>query len=145
MQAIEVRDPLSKLIVGQYRKNLLEAELFGYEKGAFTGARSEGKPGLIEIAHGGTLLLDEIGELPLSLQVKLLRVLQEKEFIKVGGVKTINVDVRIIAATNQDLKRMVEDGRFREDLYYRLNIVPVTVPPLGKDLRIYRLCLIISY
>lgn len=128
------KGPFIKVNCGAIPENLMEAELFGYEKGAFTGARSEGKPGLIEVADGGTLFLDEIGELPLSLQVKLLRVLQEKEFIKVGGVKNIKVDVRIIAATNKDLKKMVKNGEFREDLYYRLNVVPVTVPPLRERL-----------
>lgn len=126
------KGPFIKVNCGAIPENLIEAELFGYEKGAFTGARSEGKPGLIEIADSGTLFLDEIGELPLSLQVKLLRVLQEKEFIKVGGVKNIKVDVRIIAATNKDLKEMVRKGEFREDLYYRLNVVPVTIPPLRE-------------
>jgi transcriptional regulator with PAS, ATPase and Fis domain len=124
--------PFIKINCGAIPENLLEAELFGYEKGAFTGARSEGKPGLIEIADKGTLLLDEISELPFSLQVKLLRVLQEREFIRVGGIKTINVDVRIIAASNKDLKELVKDGKFRQDLYYRLNVVPVTIPPLRE-------------
>lgn len=124
--------PFVKINCGAIPENLLEAELFGYEKGAFTGARSEGKPGLIEVADKGTLLLDEISELPLSLQVKLLRVLQEKEFIRVGGIKTINVDVRIIAASNKDLKELVKNGKFRQDLYYRLNVVPITIPPLRE-------------
>ncbi|HHW04023.1 MAG TPA: sigma 54-interacting transcriptional regulator [Thermoanaerobacterales bacterium] len=124
--------PFIKINCGAIPENLLEAELFGYEKGAFTGARSEGKPGLIEIADKGTLLLDEISELPFSLQVKLLRVLQEREFIRVGGIKTINVDVRIIAASNKDLKELVKEGKFRQDLYYRLNVVPVTIPPLRE-------------
>jgi len=128
------KGPFIKVNCGAIPENLIEAELFGYEKGAFTGARSEGKLGLIEVADGGTLFLDEIGEIPLSLQVKLLRVLQEKEFIKVGGIKSIKVDVRIIAATNKDLKKMVRNGEFREDLYYRLNVVPVTVPPLRERL-----------
>jgi len=126
------KGPFIKVNCGAIPENLIEAELFGYEKGAFTGARSEGKPGLIEVANGGTLFLDEIAEIPQSLQVKLLRVLQEKEFIKVGGVKNIKVDVRIIAATNKDLKQMVKNGEFREDLYYRLNVVPVTIPPLRE-------------
>jgi PAS domain S-box-containing protein len=124
--------PFIKINCGAIPENLLEAELFGYEKGAFTGARSEGKPGLIEIADKGTLLLDEISELPFSLQVKLLRVLQEREFIRVGGIKTINVDVRIIAASNKDLKELVKDGKFRQDLYYRLNVVPITIPSLRE-------------
>jgi PAS domain S-box-containing protein len=124
--------PFVKINCGAIPENLLEAELFGYEKGAFTGARSEGKPGLFEVADGGTLLLDEISELPLPLQVKLLRVLQEKEFIRVGGIKTIKVDVRIIAASNKDLKELVKEGKFRQDLYYRLNVVPITIPPLRE-------------
>jgi len=124
--------PFIKINCGAIPENLLEAELFGYEKGAFTGAKSEGKPGLIEVADKGTLLLDEISELPLSLQVKLLRVLQEKEFIRVGGIKPIKVDVRIIAASNKDLKELVKEGKFRQDLYYRLNVVPVTIPPLRE-------------
>ncbi|CAB1243463.1 sigma-54 interaction domain-containing protein [Clostridium sp. MT-14] len=122
--------PFVKLNCGAIPENLLETELFGYEKGAFTGARSEGKPGLFEIADKGTLFLDEIGEIPFILQVKLLRVLQEKEFIRVGGIKPRKVDVRIIAATNRDLKKLVEDGKFRQDLYYRLNVIPITIPPL---------------
>jgi PAS domain S-box-containing protein len=127
--------PFIKINCGAIPENLLEAELFGYEKGAFTGAKSEGKPGLIEVADKGTLLLDEISELPLSLQVKLLRVLQEKEFIRVGGIKPIKVDVRIIAASNKDLKELVKEGKFRQDLYYRLNVVPVTIPPLRERIR----------
>ncbi|NNG67857.1 sigma-54 interaction domain-containing protein [Caldanaerobacter subterraneus] len=125
-------NPFIKINCGAIPENLLEAELFGYEKGAFTGARSEGKPGLIEVADKGTLLLDEISELPLSLQVKLLRVLQEKEFIRVGGIKPIKVDVRIIAASNKDLRELVKERKFRQDLYYRLNVVPVTIPPLRE-------------
>lgn len=111
---------------------LIEAELFGYEKGAFTGANKEGKLGLFEIADGGTIFLDEIGDLPLDLQVKLLRVLQEEEITKIGGIKPIKVDVRIIAATNRNLEQMVKNNDFREDLYYRLNVVPITIPPLRE-------------
>jgi two-component system response regulator AtoC len=109
---------------------LLEAELFGYEKGAFTGAATTGKVGLFEATDGGTIFLDEIGEMGLNLQAKLLRVLQERKFRKVGGVETIEVDVRVIASTNCDLRRLVRHAGFRVDLYYRLNVVPVHVPPL---------------
>lgn len=109
--------------------NLLESELFGYEKGAFTGA-SKDKPGRFELAQGGTIFLDEIGDISAMMQVKLLRVLQEREIEHLGGTKTIQVDVRIIAATNKDLKTLVDQCKFREDLYYRLNVVPITLPPL---------------
>ncbi|MCH2204314.1 MAG: sigma-54 dependent transcriptional regulator [Lentisphaerales bacterium] len=112
-------------------ENLIESEMFGHEKGAFTGA-NERRIGRFELADGGTLLLDEIGEVPLSMQAKLLRVLQESEFERVGGNKTIKVDVRIIATTNRDLKIEVEKGNFREDLYYRLNVVPIKVPALRE-------------
>jgi two-component system NtrC family response regulator len=110
-------------------ENLLESELFGHEKGAFTGAVAT-KKGRFELADGGTLFLDEIGELSPNLQVKLLRVLQEKVFERVGGVRTISVDIRILAATNKDLQQEMQDGRFREDLYYRLNVVHIVLPPL---------------
>jgi DNA-binding NtrC family response regulator len=109
--------------------NLLESELFGYERGAFTGAVTS-KPGRFELAHDGTLFLDEIGEIPVSMQVKLLRALQEQQFERVGGIKTITVDSRLVAATNRDLKASIADGGFREDLYYRLNVVHVHLPPL---------------
>ncbi|MFM1653832.1 sigma 54-interacting transcriptional regulator [Brevibacillus sp. B_LB10_24] len=121
-----------KVNCGAIPQDLLESELFGYEAGAFTGASRFGKPGLFELADKGVLFLDEVGELPLSLQVKLLRVLQEKQIQRVGGTKSKNVDVRLIAATNRDLKEMVEQGTFREDLYYRLNVIPIYVPPLRK-------------
>ena len=112
-------------------KDLIESELFGYEKGAFTGATSE-KPGKLELAHGGTLFLDEIGDMSLETQIKLLRVIQEREFFRLGGRRPVRVDVRIIAATNQDLKKAVAEGRFREDLFYRLNVVTIHLPPLRE-------------
>src|SRR5579872_861211 len=111
--------------------NLFESELFGYEKGAFTGA-STSKPGKFELADKGSLFLDEIGDVPAPIQVKLLRVLQEREFERLGGTKTLKVDVRLIAATNKDLRAALEQGTFREDLYYRLNVVPIDIPPLRE-------------
>ncbi len=126
------RGPMVTASCGAIPEALLESELFGYEKGAFTGADRAGKPGLIELAEGGTLFLDEVGELSLSLQVKILRVLQEKEIMRVGGRRPRRVDVRIIAATNRNLKQMVKRGTFRQDLYYRLNVVPINVPPLRE-------------
>src|ERR1700726_1397903 len=112
-------------------ENLLESELFGYEKGAFTGATGS-KPGKFELADKGRLFLDEIGDLPPAIQVKLLRVLQEREFERLGGTRTVRVDVRLIAATNRDLREALEQGTFREDLYYRLNVVPIDLPPLRE-------------
>ncbi len=113
-------------------EQLLESELFGYEGGAFTGAKKEGKPGLFELAHNGTLFLDEIGELPLLLQAKLLRAIQEKEIVRVGSTVPIKINIKIVAATNRDLCEMVKNGTFREDLYYRLMVVPIQVPPLRE-------------
>lgn len=115
-------------------KDLLESELFGYEPGSFTGALKEGKIGKFEHANGGTLLLDEIGEMPLSLQSKLLRVLQENELERVGGLKTIKLDVRVICSTNQNIEELVENGEFRRDLYYRINVVDINIPPLRERL-----------
>lgn len=115
---------------GAIPEPLIESELFGYEPGAFTGANKEGKKGLFEEADGGTLFLDEIGEMPLNLQVKLLKAIQEHEIQRVGGTRPIQVDTRIIAATNKDLEKMVEEGTFREDLFYRLNVIPIYIPPL---------------
>lgn len=113
-------------------EQLLESELFGYEEGAFTGAKREGKVGLFELAQNGTLFLDEIGDLPLLLQVKLLRAIQEKSFMRVGGTETISINARIIAATHRNLTQMVKDMTFREDLYYRLAVVPIYLPPLRE-------------
>jgi two-component system response regulator AtoC len=121
--------PFIKINCAAIPKTLMESELFGYEKGAFTGAVGA-KPGRFELAHGGTLFLDEIGEIPVEMQVKLLRVLQESEFERVGGIKTIKVDVRLVTATNRDLLQDIAAGSFREDLYYRLNVVPIHIPPL---------------
>ena len=114
--------------------NLIESELFGYEKGSFTGAMNSGKEGLFKEAHGGTFFLDEVGELSMVLQAKLLRVLQEGVIRKIGGSKEENVDIRIIAATNRNLEEMIKQGKFREDLYYRLNVIPIIIPPLRERL-----------
>ncbi|MFZ5647454.1 MAG: sigma 54-interacting transcriptional regulator [Bacillota bacterium] len=124
--------PFVKVNCAAMPDNLLESEFFGYEEGAFTGAKKSGKPGKFELAHKGTLFLDEVGDMSLQLQSKLLRVLQEKEFERVGGIKTLRVDVRIIAATNRDIEKLMEEGKFREDLYYRLNVISIRVPPLRE-------------
>lgn len=124
--------PFITVNCGAIPESLIESELFGYERGAFTGSRIEGKKGLFEAAQKGTIFLDEISELPLNLQVKLLQVIQDREFTRVGGVNRIPVDVRIISATNKDLHLLVKSGKFREDLYYRLNVVPINVPPLRE-------------
>jgi Nif-specific regulatory protein len=121
--------PFIKINCAALPQTLLESELFGHEKGAFTGAATT-KKGRFELADGGSLFLDEIGDLPLDLQSKLLRVLQERSFERVGGTRTVEVDVRIITATHQDLESAIAQGRFREDLYYRLNVVPILLPPL---------------
>jgi DNA-binding NtrC family response regulator len=121
--------PFIKINSTAIPENLLESELFGYEKGAFSGATTS-KPGKFELADKGTLFLDEIGDVPATIQVKLLRVLQEREFERLGGTKTLKVDVRLVAATNRDLRAALEEGTFREDLYYRLNVVPIDMPPL---------------
>ncbi|MCX7025348.1 MAG: sigma-54 dependent transcriptional regulator [Spirochaetes bacterium] len=128
--------PFVPINLGALPESLAESELFGYEKGAFTGADSR-KPGFFELAHGGTLFLDEIGELPLNLQVKLLRAVQERKISRLGGGKAIPVDARIVAATNRNLEQEVREGRFREDLYYRINVVRIQLPPLrdrGQDI-----------
>lgn len=124
--------PFIKVNCGAIPESLLESELFGYESGAFTGANKTGKAGIFELANDGTLFLDEIGELPVHLQVKLLRVLQEKEFMRIGGQKTIKFNGRIITASNRDLESMVTEGTFREDLFFRLNVIPIVVPPLRE-------------
>ena len=121
--------PLVAVNCGAIPEELLESELFGHEKGAFTGATRQ-RMGRFELAHGGTIFLDEIGDMSPSLQVKVLRVIQEKQFERIGGVKTIDVDVRIICATNQDLEKAIAEKKFREDLYYRINVIPIHLPPL---------------
>ena len=128
-QSSRKQGPFIKINCAAIPKTLMESELFGYEKGAFTGATSS-KPGRFELADGGTLFLDEIGEIPVEMQVKLLRAIQESEFERVGGLKTIKVDVRLITATNRDLEAEIARGNFREDLFYRLNVVPLRIPPL---------------
>jgi PAS domain S-box-containing protein len=122
--------PFIRINCAAIPKDLLESELFGYEGGAFTGARAAGKPGKFELAHHGTVFLDEIGDLPLAMQPKLLRVLEEKEFERIGGTSLIRADFRFIAASNQNLDEMVAQGRFRKDLFYRLNVIPLHLPPL---------------
>lgn len=124
--------PFVTINCGAIPENLIESELFGYEKGAFTGAQDKGKVGKFELADGGTIFLDEIGELPVHLQVKLLHVLQNKRFERVGGNKTISCDVRVIAATNRDLEAMIKEKKFRSDLYYRLSVIPIKIPPLRQ-------------
>lgn len=130
-RSLRARKPFVKVNCAAIPETLLESELFGHEKGAFTNAVAR-KPGRFELANGGTIFLDEIGEMSIGMQSKLLRVVQEKEFERVGGTQTIKVDVRIIAATNQDLMRAIREGRFREDLYYRLSVVPIMLPPLRE-------------
>jgi len=136
-RAIHEESPRSKhpfiaINCGAIPEALIESELFGYEKGAFTGAHAKGKPGKFELANKGTIFLDEIGTMPLYLQVKLLRVLQTREIDKVGGTEAIPIDVRVIAATNNNLEQMVADGTFRQDLYYRLHVIPIQIPPLRE-------------
>jgi len=126
------KGPLIKINCGAIPENLLESEFFGYEPGAFSGASRKGKIGLFELANGGILFLDEIGDMPLGLQVKLLRVLQDKEITRVGGIRPIKVDIRIITGTNRNLNEMILNRQFRQDLYYRLNVVPIRVPALRE-------------
>lgn len=126
------KGPLIEVNCGAIPEHLLESELFGYEGGSFTGAKREGKPGLIELADNGTLFLDEIGEMPLNLQVKLLKVIQDKTFNRIGGTKVIKVNFRLVTATNRNLKNLIEQKKFREDLFYRLNVVNLHIPPLRE-------------
>ncbi|MCO5388214.1 MAG: sigma-54 factor interaction domain-containing protein [Desulfosporosinus sp.] len=126
-----------KINCGAIPENLLESELFGYETGAFTGANKEGKAGYFEFVNKGTLFLDEIGDLPKNMQVKLLNVIQDQKVTRVGGVKPREIDVRILAATNKNLEEMVMHGLFREDLYYRLNVLPITIPPCEREEKTY--------
>jgi transcriptional regulator with PAS, ATPase and Fis domain len=133
------KKPFIAVNCGAIAENLIQSELFGYVDGAFTGARRGGQPGKFEQASGGTLFLDEIGEMPLAAQVNLLRVLDEKEVVRVGGKKPVPVDVRVVAATNRDMEAMVEEGKFRQDLYYRLHVVPLELPALcerGDDVQL---------
>ncbi len=124
--------PFIRINCAAIPKDLLESEVFGYEKGAFTGASAEGKPGKFELAHRGSIFLDEVGDLPLEMQPKLLRVLEDKEFERVGGTSVIRADFRLIAASNQNLEEMVAAGRFRRDLFYRLDVIPLHIPPLRE-------------
>lgn len=126
------KSPFIELNCGAIPENLLESELFGYESGSFTGAKKHGKTGLIELAQNGTLFLDEIGELPLNLQVKLLKVIQDKTFNRIGGTKSIKINFRLITATNRNLKELIKQKKFREDLFYRLNVVSINIPPLRE-------------
>ncbi|MBM6839080.1 sigma 54-interacting transcriptional regulator, partial [Clostridium saudiense] len=131
--------PFIAINCGAIPESLLESELFGYVKGAFSGANANGRIGKFELANRGVIFLDEIGDMPLYLQVKLLRVLQEKTVVRIGSNKLTSLDIRIVAATNKDLKELVRKGKFREDLYYRLNVIPIEVPALrerGKDLNL---------
>ena len=127
--------PFVRINCAAIPRDLLESELFGYERGAFTGARSDGKPGKFELAHQGTIFLDEVGDLPLEMQPKLLRAIEDNEFERVGGTKIIRSNFRVIAATNQNLEKMLADGRFRKDLFYRLNVIPLHILPLRERKR----------
>jgi transcriptional regulator with PAS, ATPase and Fis domain len=124
--------PYVKVNCAAIPDNLLESELFGYAGGAFTGAKREGKPGKFELAQNGTIFLDEIGDMDMNMQVQLLRVLQEKELERVGGTKPIKLNIRVVAATNRNLEELIKEGKFRQDLYYRLNVIEVKIPPLRE-------------
>ena len=126
------KNPFVKINCAAIPDTLMESELFGYEKGAFSGANAKGKPGLFELANHGTLMLDEIGDMPMDLQVKLLRAIQQQEITRIGGSKPIKLDIRFLALTNSNLKEKIENGTFRQDLYYRLNVIPIYVPPLRE-------------
>jgi transcriptional regulator with PAS, ATPase and Fis domain len=130
--SVRKKCPFIPVNCGAIPENLFESELFGYAEGAFTGAMKQGKPGLFELANGGVIFLDEIGEMPFNCQVKLLKVLEDLEVVRVGGVKPIKLNVRVFAATNRELPKMVKDGKFREDLFYRLYVVPIKIPPLRE-------------
>ncbi|WP_138420382.1 sigma-54-dependent Fis family transcriptional regulator [Aquibacillus sediminis] len=130
--SLQAQGPFVSVNCGAIPEHLFESELFGYEQGAFTGAKKDGKPGKFEMAQHGTLFLDEIGEMPLMMQTKLLRVLEERQVERVGGLQKYDVNARIVAATNRDLKKMVEEGNFREDLYYRINVIELPIPPLRE-------------
>jgi len=139
MESKRSNNPFVAINCAAVPDTLLESELFGYVKGAFTGADPKGKIGKVEFANTGTLFLDEIGDMPLYLQAKLLRVLEQKEVVRLGSNKPIPVDVRVIAATNKNLEKLIEEGSFREDLYYRLNVLPINIPPLRErkeDIRV---------
>jgi two-component system nitrogen regulation response regulator NtrX len=138
-QSKRARKPFIEVNCAAIPEDLIESELFGHEKGAFTGATSA-KKGKFDLANEGTLFLDEVADMSLKAQAKILRILQEKKFERVGGTKVIDTDVRVIAATNKDLEKEMEAGRFRQDLYYRLHVIPLTVPPEGKEGRIRFLC-----
>lgn len=126
------KGPFIRMNCSAIQESLFESELFGYQEGAFTGAKKGGKKGKFELANNGTIFLDEIGDMPLQIQAKLLRVIQEREIDRLGDEKTIDIDVRIIAATNQNLDQLVDEGKFRKDLYYRLNVIPIVIPPLRE-------------
>lgn len=126
------RKPFVVVNCGALPRELIQSELFGYTEGSFTGASRQGKPGKFELADGGTIFLDEIGEMPVDVQVNLLRLLQNREVVRIGGQRVRRVDIRIIAATNRDLRRAVQSRTFREDLYYRLNVFPLRIPPLRE-------------